>query len=194
MRNKYILLRHGETIYQTKKDDLLYPWPDFITSLTKTGKKQAETAAKKLKSKKIDLIYSSDFLRARRTAEIVAKELGLKVKVDKRLRDINWGVYQDRPVKDYLQFFSSIKQRFSKRPPKGENWRDVKKRMMDFIKDIDKRHRNKKILIVSHGDPSWLLIGTMRGLNEDKLFKKRTERFSPYKDFYPNVGEFLKVK
>jgi len=213
MRNKYILLRHGETIYQIKKDDLLYPWPDFITSLTKKGKNQAEAAAKKLKSKKIDpvrdyrgkkkahreqisngvdLIYSSDFFRTRQTAEIVARKLGLKVKFDKRLRDINWGIYQGGPTKKYRQFFSSKKQRFSKRPPKGENWRDVKKRMSDFIKDIEKRYKNKTILIISHGDPLWLLNGVLKGLNEKELLGKRRKDFYPYRDFYPGVGEILK--
>lgn len=194
MRNKYILLRHGETIYQVKKDDLLYPWPDFITSLTKKGKNQAETAAKKLKSKKIDLIYSSDFLRARQTAGIVAKELGLRVKVDKQLRDINWGIYKDGPSKKYRQFFSSKKQRFSKRPPKGENWRDVKKRMSDFIKDMEKRYKNKTILVVSHGDPLWLLNGALKGFNEEELLERRYEGFRSYKDFYPGLGEVFEIK
>lgn len=187
MRNKYILLRHGETIYQTKKDDFLYPWPDSVTILTKKGRNQAETAAKNLKNKNIDLIYSSDFLRARQTARIVAKKLGLKVKLDKRLRDINWGIYQGGLVKDYLQFFSSVKQRFSKRPAQGENWRDVRKRMIEFIKDIDKRYKNKKILIVSHGDPLWLLIGAVRGLNEDELLKARN------KNLYLKVGQLLEL-
>jgi len=192
MRIKYFLLRHGETIYQTKKDDLLYPWPDFITSLTKKGKNQAKTAAKKLKSKKIDSIYSSDFFRTCQTAEIVAKKLGLKVKLDKRLRDINWGIYKDGPSKKYRQFFSSTKQRFSKRPPKGENWRDVKKRMMDLIKDIEKKHKNRTILIIGHGDPLWLLNGALKGFNEKEILERRCEDFRSYKDFYPGVGEILK--
>lgn len=188
MRNKYILLRHGQTIYQTKKDDFLYAWPDATTSLTKKGKGQIKAAAKKLKAKKIDLIYSSDFLRARQTAEIIAKELALKVKIDKRLRDINWGVYQDAPAESYLQFFSSEKQRFSKRPPKGENWRDVKKRTAGFIKNLEKKHKNKTILIVSHGDPLWLLFGTLKRLNENELFAVRDK-----KDFYPDVGQLLEI-
>jgi isoleucyl-tRNA synthetase len=194
MNNKYILLRHGETIYQTKKNDFLYPWPDFVTSLTKRGKNQIEVAADKLKSKNITLIYSSDFLRTRQTAKIVAKKLDLRVKFDKRLRDINWGIYQDGPVEDYCQFFSSKKQKFSKRPPKGESWRDVRKRALDLIKDIEKENKNETVLIISHGDPLWLLIGAMKGLNEDELLKKRSEKFDPYKDFYPDVGEILEVK
>lgn len=189
MRNKYILLRHGETIYQTKKKAFLYSWPEKTpTRLTKEGEKQIKSVAKKLKDKKIDLIYSSDFFRTRQTAEIVAKELSLKIKFDKQLRDINWGIYQDGPQEIYRQIFSTKKQRFSKRPPKGESWRDVKKRMVNFFKKIEKKHKEKTILIVSHGDPIWLLFGTLKGLNEEGLLEKKH-----IKDFYPEVGQFLEL-
>ncbi|GAI40783.1 unnamed protein product, partial [marine sediment metagenome] len=55
---------------------------------------------------------------------------------------------------------------------KGENWRDIKKRLVDFIKDIRKSHKNKIILIVSHADPLWLLAGFLKGLSEDELLEK----------------------
>ncbi|MBM3250844.1 MAG: histidine phosphatase family protein [Candidatus Nealsonbacteria bacterium] len=188
MRNKYILQRHGETIYQTKKKEFLYPWPDFVTGLTKKGKKQARDAASRLKNKNIGFIYCSDFLRTRQTTEIIAKEIGLSFYFNKRLRDINWGIFRDGPMKNYLHFFSSKKQKFFKRPAKGENWRDVKKRMVDFIKDIDKKYKNQTILIVSHGDPLWLLYGTIKGLNEKQLLAVRQN-----KDFYPEVGQYLEL-
>lgn len=188
MKNKYILLRHGETIYQTKKEKFLYPWPDFINNLTEKGKKQTETVAEKLKNKKIVLIYSSDFLRTRQTAEIVAKILGLKIIFDKRLRDINFGIFQGKETDKYRNFFVNKKQRFFKRPPRGESWRDVRKRMIDFIKDIEKKYKNKTILIISHGDPLWLLFGTLKGLNEEGLLEKKH-----IKDFYFEVGQFLEL-
>lgn len=188
MNNKYIFLRHGETIYQTKKDGFLYSWPDFITGLTNKGKKQAGFATKKIKNREINLIFSSDFLRTRQTAEIAGQKLGLEVNFDKRLRDINWGIFCDGPIKNYRRIFYSKKQRFSKRPPKGENWHDVKKRMLDFIKEMERKYKNKTILIVSHGDPLWLLYGTLKGLNEKRLLTVRHN-----KNFYPDVGQYLKL-
>ena len=193
MRNKYFLLRHGQTIYQTKKKGLIYPWPDFVTELTREGKKQIEVAAGKLKGKKIDLIYSSDFLRTRETAKIVAKEFGLKVKTDKRLRDINPGIYQGESIKKHSQFFTSRKQEFSKRPPKGENWRDVKKRIKDFLKEVEEKHKGKTILVVTHGDTLWILAGVLKGFNEKELLETRYEGFRPYKDFYPYLGQVFEI-
>lgn len=209
MNNRYILLRHGQTIYQTKKKKFLYPWPDFITNLTEKGKAQIKDVAKQLKNKKtcpvgsrhkrdsfgVVLIYSSDFLRTRQTAEIIAEILGLKIIFDKRLRDINFGIFQEGKIDEYRKFFINKKLKFFKRSPKGESWRDVRKRTIDFIKDIGKKHKNKTILIVSHGDPIWLLNGFLKRISEKKLLGKRQfdNTFSSIKGFYPGPGEFLEI-
>jgi len=118
----------------------------------------------------------------------VAKELGLKVRYDKRLRDFNFGVFSGRPAGEYREFFSSKAQRFSKRIPKGESWRDVKKRMVDFIKEIDKQHKNKTILIVSHADPLWLLAGYLNGLTEEESLKQRNA-----KGLWFDVGQIRRI-
>ncbi len=188
MKNKYILLRHGETRYQAKKMDVLYRKSDqFILSITKNAKEQIKIVAKRLNGKGIGLIYSSDYFRTKQTAKIVAKELGLeKIKFDKRLRDTNFGVFHGKPGERYRQFFSNKKQRFFKRPAKGENWRDVGKRAIAVIKDIEKEHNNKTILIVSHADPVWLLVGYLKGLSEDELLERRKMG-----DLWPNVGQYI---
>lgn len=186
MNNKYFLLRHGETIYQTEKKDFLYPWPGVSSpSLTENGEKQIRAVAKELKDRKIDSIYSSDALRTRQTAEIVTKELGLEVHFDERLRDVNWGIYQDGPKEKYAQLFSSREEKFSKRPPKGENWNDVKERVSEVLKEIGEKYKNKNILIVSHGDPLWLLAGIIKGLGRDELLEKK------YKGLFPDVGQLM---
>ena len=197
LNNQYFILRHGETTYQTKKRGFTYPWPDNPSvKLTKKGEKEIKKIAKEIKKIGIDLIYSSDFLRTCQTAEIVAKILGLKIIFDKRLRDINFGIFYGGKIDEYRKFFTNKKQKFFKRPPKGESWRDVKKRTIDFIKDIEKKYKNKTIIIISHGDPIWLLNGFLKGLNEKELLEKNQfdDTFSSVKGFYPGLSEFLEVK
>lgn len=189
MNNKYILLRHGETEYQAKKLDILYPKDkNPILPITKNGKKQIKKVANQLSSFRIDLIYCSDYLRAKQTAEFIAKELSSKIIFDKRLRDTNFGIFHGRPGHEYREFFSEKKQRFFKRPVQGENWNDVRKRVVDFITDIDKKYKNKTILIVSHADPLWLIAGYLKGLGEDELLARRK-----IGDFWLNVGQFIKL-
>ena len=187
-QNKYFILRHGQTAYQSEKKKILYDWPGLNSfPLNEKGEKKIKKEAKKLKNKKIDLIFASDTLRTRQTAEIVAKELGLKINFDQRLRDINFGIYQGREKKEFQKDFPVSLARFEKRVPGGESWSDVKKRVIDFIREIDQRYKGKKILIVSHGDPLWLLEGAMKGLSNQELLKTHQ------KDFI-KTGQFREIE
>lgn len=187
MKNKYILIRHGETKYQATNSRMLYSSKEqFSLPITKEAEEIIKKQAQKLK--KVDLIYSSDYYRTKQTSNILAKELNLKIKLDKRLRDINFGIFTGKSAVGYKAIFSSRMQRFSKRPPKGESWRDVKKRVVSFLKEIDKEHLNKTILIVSHADPIWLLAGFLRNYNEKETLEKKT-----YEEIYPDVGQIIEL-
>ena len=77
-RNSYFLVRHGHSERQVA--DVMSSWPEKKPfSLTKKGKQEIQATAKKLKKQKIDVIVSSDLLRTKQTAEILSKELGVKV-------------------------------------------------------------------------------------------------------------------
>jgi isoleucyl-tRNA synthetase len=188
-QNEYYILRHGATAHQTKKKRMIYDWPGLSSyPLTQKGKKEISRLAKKLKNKRIDLIYSSDSLRTRQTAEIIAKELNLEINFDKRLRDINLGIYQDKKKEEFRRDFPVSLERFYKKIPKGENWQEVKKRVMSFMKEIDKKCKGKRILIVSHGDPLWLLEGAMKGFTNQEFLKQNLKKT------YIKVGELRKIK
>jgi len=174
LRNKYFILRHGQTIYQTKKKNFIYPSPfkkNYRVKLTKEGEKQIKIAAQRLKKEKIDIIFASDFFRTQQTGRIVGKRLGKKVFLDKRLRDVNLGIYRGREKKKFYQVFSDVRERFYKKIPGGESWCDTQKRMIKFLEKIDKKFKNKKILIISHGDPLWLLEGAIKKWPAEKLLK-----------------------
>ncbi len=187
MHNKYILLRHGETIYQAKKLKKVYSAIDNLhLSLTKKGKKVIEKSAKELKNKNIDMIFSSDFCRTKISAKIVSKELKLPVIFDKRLREIDMGIFKGKPMSDYESYFSSLYQKFSKKPLNGESRRDVKKRLRSFYNEMNKKYRNKTILVISHGDPIWLMNGIIKGFTEKKILTNISNE-----KFYPKVAGYL---
>ncbi|MFH1575423.1 MAG: class I tRNA ligase family protein [Candidatus Nealsonbacteria bacterium] len=175
--NRYFALRHGESSKNIK--NITSCWPEKnLYPLTKKGQKQVHQAAKKLKKEKIDLIFSSDLLRAKQTAEIIAKELGLKVRFDKRLRENNDGIFNGRKVGEFGEFMNPgkklppleyYKKRFKVAAPGGENYTDIEKRMWSFIKDVDKKYPQKNILIVGHERPITLLEKMLSGQNLKEL-------------------------
>ncbi len=188
LKNRYYILRHGQTDWQTKKKEWTYPKLDSPKiKLTKRGEIQIKEAAQKFKGRKIDLIFSSDFFRTRQTSKIVAKALGVTINFDKRLRDVNLGIYQGgKKGAFYKRFPKHSQKRFLVGPQSGESWYDCQKRMLNFLKEIDKKHKGRTILIVSHGDPLWLLEGAVRKWSPEKMLKEKDRS-------YIKVGEVIKL-
>lgn len=68
-------IRHGESV--ARKNGLIDQTSE--TPLSDQGQKQAKAVTNRLRGIKIDLIYSSTFLRAEQTAEIISKKIGVPV-------------------------------------------------------------------------------------------------------------------
>src|SRR5258706_3755800 len=99
LQNKYYLLRHGEALSNVK--NVVSSWPEtFENPLTERGVEMIKESAEKLKDKNIDLIFASDLLRTKQTAEIVGKTLKLEPEFDKRLREISFGIMNGGPIED----------------------------------------------------------------------------------------------
>jgi len=172
--NKYFVMRHGEAKSNTDKlfnsrleNSHKYP-------LTETGVDQVLHSAQKLKKEKIDLVFHSPFERTKETAFIVAREIGLakeNIISDDRLVEINVGTFDGRPIKEYYAYFSSDLEKFSKAPLEGETFSDVKKRMGEFLYEIETNYQDRNILIVSHGYPIWMIISAAIGLDEKKAIE-----------------------
>lgn len=90
------LTRHGETTANVMH--LAQGWSDF--TLTDNGIKGAEYLGKGLKGTKFKAAYSGDLTRQEETAKGALKYSGnkkIKLTVDKRLRECNYGSYEGRP-------------------------------------------------------------------------------------------------
>ncbi|MCK4520685.1 class I tRNA ligase family protein [Candidatus Parcubacteria bacterium] len=184
--NKYFILRHGESEC-FKKHILSYKNKGAGCPLTKKGREQIKKAVQELKKEKIDLIFSSDFLRTKQTAEIISKEIGKKVKYDKRLIEVNIGIFDGKNIKEYRKLFEGKIDKFDKRPFKGESYTDVKKRVYDFLKEVDKKYKNKNILIVSHGGPILMAESIVKGFSQQEITQH-------WQDRSMDVGELRRLE
>ena len=184
--NRYFILRHG--LAKQNINGIVNSSPEENFPLTQKGKSQAKKAVLKLKKlldsscqsprrntgkEKLDIIFSSDLQRCKETAEIISNELGAKIIFSSELRDLNFGEYNGKSIMQYRKDFPYDLSRFQKRLPGGESWNDCKKRMIKFIEKIEKKYQNKNILIISHGDPLWLLEGAMKGLTNEEILNSR---------------------
>lgn len=149
----FYLLRHGITEWNEKR--LIQGSMD--SPLTANGIKEVENLAKKLKNIKFDYVYSSDLLRARRTAEIIALEHKLSVETDKLIRERSFGNLEGKPsflIKEWDETLNRLtnaekdKYRHDKDIETNE---EVANRAITFIKELSVRFPSKTILVVSHG-------------------------------------------
>ncbi|HTK05259.1 MAG TPA: class I tRNA ligase family protein [Candidatus Eisenbacteria bacterium] len=183
-KNRYFLQRHGEAV--TNAADTISCWPEpGEFHLTEKGQGQVRATAKKLKDKKIDMIFSSDLLRTKETAEMIAGELGLPITYDQRLRELDVGAFNGKAVKDFHAAAAGLDRFEQKVADTGETLNDVRRRMVDFLKELDRKYSGKNILIVSHGDPLWMLQATFGGRSKDEI------KAWPH---YNGVGEFLEME
>jgi broad specificity phosphatase PhoE len=181
LKNRYFFLRHGKNIHQAELKDIIYCYPDDETpcSLIEEGIDQAKKAGEELKDKKIEYIYCSDILRTRQTAKIVAGIIGFnedEIIYDTRLRDINWGIFGGKHKDEAWAFYKGEKmKKFDVPTPQGETWNDCRERMKKVLNEIENIFQGKNVLIISHGDPLWLLEGYIKGINDEELLNKRAE-------------------
>lgn len=174
--NTYFTMRHGESeknVIEVVTDDPSAPYP-----LTEKGKREAVAAAEDLQT--IDLIFTSPVVRAKETAELVAKELGLKadqVIVDDRIIEANHGEWEGKKLADFFAAFPNDLSRFVAKPNEGENWTEIRHRMTAFLFDLEKKYAGKRILIISHGDPLALLQAAAKGLSKEEIVATWREDF-----------------
>ncbi len=173
--NNYFLFRHGHSLRQIT--NLINCWPEKKPfPLTEKGRKQVLRSARKLKKENIHLIFSSDILRAKQTSQIIAKETGAKIIFDKRLRELNGGIFNGKNPQEFWNFLSNKKNPYSARVPKGESLNDVRKRVYGLIKEIDQKYQGKNIVIVSHEFPLTVLEKTLEGMSIEDIVAFRKEK------------------
>jgi len=191
-QNEFYIMRHGESDHNVNKiaDGIL---EHSVVNLTKKGIKQVEKTVLALKKKdvKFDLIIASDFPRTKQTAEIAKVHLGIpEIVFDERLREISVGIFEGKPTKEYHKYFNSLLEKFYKNPPEGESLTDLKIKSASFLKEINEKYKNKKILIIGHEYSLWILSGVAQGLDNHEIINLRK---GSNKDFI-GLAETQKLK
>ncbi|WP_417900427.1 histidine phosphatase family protein [Bacillus haimaensis] len=142
---KFGFIRHGSTAWN--KERRAQGSSDI--PLDQDGINDAIKLAARLSSENWDYIYSSNLLRAKQTAEIVAEKLGVPdLILDTRLREVSGGLIEGTTEAERLEKW-------------GADWRSmdlgiekvdsVLERGVACLNDIQQKHPESNILIVSHG-------------------------------------------
>lgn len=167
--NHYFLMRHGESVSNVK--GVLDSKGDPANTLTEKGIEQVTKVAATLAGAGITAIYASPLVRTRITAETVADVIGLpkdKVFYDNRLLESGVGAFDGKPINEYHSFFGQLRNKMTVTPEGGENWHDTKIRMASVLYELETKHANETVLIISHSGPLEMLQAAALGLTDEE--------------------------
>ena len=151
MTNTIFIVWHGQTEW-----NLLGKTQGHGNSdLTPKGIEQAELLADSMTKYPIDYIYSSDLGRAYQTAEIIGNKLSIEVEKTEALREMNFGTWEGRIIKDIIVEDPELYKKWRKEPhlakiPQGDTLSQIKERTDAFIKEINEKYDGKHIVLVTH--------------------------------------------
>jgi broad specificity phosphatase PhoE len=153
------IVRHGESQANAKEDKnkVFEPSIEHTTKLTKKGVLQAKALAGKFRDIEFDAIFSSDYVRAKQTAEILRLQRKLAVEAKEVIRERQFGSWAGKwsTVKHKLQ--EQIKD-LEEKDKMSFVFEDVEteenlyNRFNIFLREIAIANSGKKILVVCHGN------------------------------------------
>lgn len=163
-----ITIQHTQSIHHT--NGMVGSWTDW--DLSELGIEQAnrigEKLAKQLEGKQY-VMYASDLLRAKHTAEIVAKYLGVTPIIRQELRERNLGRCCGKSVQ-WLRENLEMQEKtiddrlFSDAESRRDEWNRLKPLFDEIMASKD-----EYIIIVSHGDLLSVFNAMFLGLPVESL-------------------------
>jgi broad specificity phosphatase PhoE len=153
------IVRHGETEWNLHGK--LQGHQD--SPLTKNGIAQAKALARVLPIKSFAAAFSSDLLRAHKTAQLLTRGHALTIKTAYFLRERNFGKHEGKTYQEARELYlihDSLPhaQRFThKLDVDVESDQEIVTRSLPFLNEVSAAYSGKQVLIVSHG-------GLMRAL------------------------------
>lgn len=181
-----ILVRHGQSVYNEKK--LLSGSTDV--ALTPKGIEQATQCGESLQGTFVHHVFTSQLDRAVQTADLIARHANLTPITRRAYADLNersYGVLEGLTLGECRAKFPPKKYKTWERdyfeaPPMGESMADVAGRVIPFYTHqvLPLLRMDRTVLIVSHSNVMKVLLGFIRGMDEQEVFDLQVENATPH--------------
>jgi broad specificity phosphatase PhoE len=145
-----LIVRHGETDWNRDRRFQGHADPP----LNDAGREQARALADELVGERIDFVYTSDLVRARETAEIVAARVGADVVVLSELREIDVGDWEGLTWPEIEERHPEGARSWHEHGQgwtSGETYDELGERIIAALRRIAADHPDQSVLVVGHG-------------------------------------------
>ena len=159
LTNTFSIMRHGQSkanvagiIVSCIENDRRGDY-----GLSELGRKQALESAQACELPRDTVIWSSDFSRARQTAEILRAHLDApEVSLAEALRERCFGEWEGSATENYARVWAAD-ETDAAHAGGVESVAAVLDRMTAFVVDLDRQYSGRDIVLVSHGDTLQIL-------------------------------------
>lgn len=149
-----LLVRHGVSEHNTS--DVISGGTSNL-NLSQAGVKQVEEVSKIIDNNKIDQVYASPLIRAKRTAQILT-DFQKDIITDDRLKEMDFGSWEGQHAEelkvkcpDAFDDLGTINSKYTKYAKNGETFEQVADRVEEFLAEIQPYSNDKTIMVVCHG-------------------------------------------
>jgi broad specificity phosphatase PhoE len=152
------IVRHGESLDNAGIPHVRTPEG---SELTERGRQQAHTVARELSGVHADAVIASNLLRARQTAEIIAADRHLEVRVIPELQERSVGSFIGRENLRHLEEYRARYEAYDNGSEKdrmawklAEDWESLDEALERFVRAVTAvadEYRHKTVIVVAHG-------------------------------------------
>lgn len=187
-----LLIRHGET--QWNVDNRVQGHLDV--PLTERGEDQARRLREWLEPESLSAIYTSDLIRAYRTAELLAQGRAVAPVTEPRLREARFGVFEGLTATEIAEAHPEAHRLWRNdairhRPPGGETLEELGARCLAALQEHLPKHPGQTVAVVAHGGPVRMMLVSLLDLPLEAYPKIRVENTSVSRVLFTAKGAIL---
>lgn len=161
VKAQWFIVRHGETQANAER---ITQGHSGDTPLTENGKQQVRAVAEQLRNHHIDLIISSDLGRCQQTAGIISEITGAPIELDPAFRERHYGEAEGMTYEAVREHYPHA--RVYHGTGNGiETYPAIEERVRAAFEKHREIHRQKNVVIVSHGGAIRMLIKHIKNLD-----------------------------
>ena len=173
---RLILVRHGQSVWNAS--NRFTGWTDV--GLSEQGVEEAEDAGRQLSEIRIDVVHTSDLVRAQRTAEIIMRHNEASEDVptnyDWRLNERHYGALQGLNKAETAEQHGAEqvhiwRRSFDVAPPEGESLEMTAERTIPYFTEeiLPDLVSGKNVLVSAHGNSLRSIVMHIDGISPEDI-------------------------
>ena len=175
---RLLVIRHGETTWGaqgkfTGREDV---------PLTSRGRRQASSAAGRLRRLAPAVVLTSPLQRCRLTAEAIAGAVGAEVIVRDELLDGTLGEWTGFTAAEieagWPEAFTAWRSDPDATPPDGESFNAIRDRVRPLLVDLAQRYRGRTVVLVTHAATAKMILAWALDAPSEVAYRVRIDTAS----------------